>query len=526
MKHYKILKTMALSAILLLVTLSVTAQQKMSKIDQSVRADRDVTVDLNTSHTNIIVETWAKDYIEVEAFIESKKLSKEDMQKALDNWEVSLTGDSDYVKITSKGSEGIWSDDMSLTILDEESIQALAELPKLLDMNIDLEPLLEKISNLDVLQGLPQHFSTLRLPKSPDGSYNFDFDYDRYKKEGESYLDTWSKKYRKEYGEEYENEIRTWAKSIKQEDIDAFEKEMEVWGENLEKNLSEAFGPDFEKDVTEFFGDDFEKNIEEWAKNFEENFEDEIKPKLEAWGKQFEKDVAPKLEAWGKRFEAEFERKMEAQFENNGADANKKNNKLFKDIDYNTTKTIIIKMPKKAKLKLNVRHGELKLANALENAKGDVSHGSFIANHINGGNTSINVSYAKVAIKDWMSGQLKLNYVDDAIIANANNLILNAVSSDIEVNNLSGNSVINGSFGDLVINTIASDFNNLNIVLENSEAKLKLPNTDYNLYFNGNRSKFNNVSASNKTINNYPNNNNSTSKTIIINAKFSNVIAK
>ena len=65
MKHYKILKTIALSAILLLVTLSVTAQQKMSKIDQSVRADRDVTVDLNTSHTNIIVETWAKDYIEV-----------------------------------------------------------------------------------------------------------------------------------------------------------------------------------------------------------------------------------------------------------------------------------------------------------------------------------------------------------------------------------------------------------------------------------------------------------------------------
>ena len=136
------------------------------------------------------------------------------------------------------------------------------------------------------------------------------------------------------------------------------------------------------------------------------------------------------------------------------------------------------------------------------------------------------MSYAKVAVKDWMSGQLKLKYVDDAIIANAKNLILNAVSSDIQINNLSGNSVINGSFGDLLVNNIASDFNNLNIVLENSDANLKLPNTDYNLFFNGNRSKFNNVSASNKTIKNYPNNNSNTNKTIIINAKFSNVIAK
>ncbi|WP_282069527.1 hypothetical protein [Olleya namhaensis] len=512
MKHYKIFKTIALSAILLLVTLSVTAQQKMSKIDQSVRADRDVTVDLNTSHTNIIVETWNKDYIEVEAFIESKKLSKEDLQKALDNWEVSLTGDSDYVKITSKGSKGIWSDDMSLTILDEESIQALANLPEKLEIN--LGPLLQKLEQLDVLGELPEKLKSLRIPKSPDGNYNVDFDYDRYKNEGESYLDTWSKKYRKDYGEAYEQEMRTWAKSINQEDIDRFEKEMEAWGEN------------FGKQIESLFDDDFEKSMEAWGENFGKKFEEEIAPKLEAWGARFEKEVAPKLEAWGKRFEAEFERKMEAQFEDDGKKGNDKSNKLFKDIDYNTTKTIIIKMPKKAKLKLNVRHGELKLANALENAKGDVSHGSFIANHINGGNTSINVSYAKVAIKDWMSGQLKLNYVDDAIIANANNLILNAVSSDIEVNNLSGNSVINGSFGDLLINTIASDFNNLNIVLENSEAKLKLPNTDYNLYFNGNRSKFNNVSASNKTIKNYPNDNSNTSKTIIINAKFSNVIAK
>ncbi len=130
MKQLKTIKYRYLIALMLLITVSVTAQQKLSKIDQSVRANKDVTVDLNTSHTNIIVETWNKDYIEVEAYIESKKLTKQEMQKALDNWDVALTGDSDYVKITSKGSRGIWSDDMSVTILDEASIEALANLPE------------------------------------------------------------------------------------------------------------------------------------------------------------------------------------------------------------------------------------------------------------------------------------------------------------------------------------------------------------------------------------------------------------
>jgi len=515
MKQYKILKNIYLKVFLLLITVSVTGQQKLSKIDQSVRANKEVTIDLNTSHTNIVVETWNKDYIEVQAFIESTKLSKQEMQKALDNWDVSLNGDSDYVQITSKGAQGIWSDDMSVTFLDEASIEALANLPEQLDLN--LSPLLEGLENLEIFGELPEKLKLLRVPKSPDGNYNINFDFDRYKEEGESYLDAWSIKYRNEYGEAYEQDMRNWAKSITQEDLDKFEKEMEAWGQRLGEQVEDLFGPDFEK------------KMEEWGENLgkkiEDSFGEEFEVKMEQLGERFEKELAPKLEAWGKRFGEEFEKRMEAQFNENGT-TKKTNTKLFDDVNYNTTKTIIIKMPKKAKLKLNVKHGELKMANVLDNAKGSISHGSLIAKHISGGNTSINVSYAKVAIKDWTSGQLQLNYVDDAIIANANNLILNAVSSDVEVGNLSGNSVINGSFGDLFINAIATDFSNLNIILENSDAKLKLPKTDFNLFFNGNKSKFNNKLASNKTIKNYPNNNSNTNKTIIINAKYSNVITK
>ena len=58
---------------------------------------------------------------------------------------------------------------------------------------------------------------------------------------------------------------------------------------------------------------------------------------------------------------------------------------------------------------------------------------------------------------------------------------------------------------------------NLNIILENSEALVKLPNVDYNLMFRGERSKFNNEFTKSKTING------NSGKSIIVNAKFSSL---
>ena len=55
---------------------------------------------------------------------------------------------------------------------------------------------------------------------------------------------------------------------------------------------------------------------------------------------------------------------------------------------------------------------------------------------------------------------------------------------------------------------------------------LKLPkNVDYKLFFKGNRSQFNNKTVSNKKIDNFPNST-SSNNTIVINAKYSNVIAE
>ena len=187
-------------------------------------------------------------------------------------------------------------------------------------------------------------------------------------------------------------------------------------------------------------------------------------------------------------------------------------------------KVIKIKIPKKAKLKTNIRHGELKLSSVIYNMTGDLSHTFLVAEHIDGSDTSINVSYSPVIINTWDLGTLNLNFVDKANIKNAKNLVLNAKSSNINIENLTDTGIIDGSFGDLTISNLTSSFKNLNLVLENSDALIYLPKAiDYNMYFKGNRSKYNNKPTTQKTLRNYPEGE-SSNRTIVVNAKFSNVI--
>ncbi|NNK27769.1 MAG: hypothetical protein HKP06_05960, partial [Flavobacteriaceae bacterium] len=115
------------------------------------------------------------------------------------------------------------------------------------------------------------------------------------------------------------------------------------------------------------------------------------------------------------------------------------------------------------------------------------------------------------------------NYVEVAELASVETLILTANSSNIHIEDLKSDALIDGSFGKLSVKSIDDLFNSLNVILENSDAVINLPNTDYDLLFNGNRSKFNNESTTKKLIKNYPEGG-SSDRTIVVNAKYSNVV--
>ncbi|WP_299116080.1 hypothetical protein [uncultured Winogradskyella sp.] len=530
--------------VLCLLTTFGYAQKKLSKTSQSIKVNKDVVIDLNTSYVEIEIDTWNKDIVEVEAYIESDKLSEEELERALKAWNLKVDGSNDNVVISSRGGRtvGILGEEDYANVLRDLEFE-LAEMPEIPEVVV--MPSIPMMSEFPEMPEMPEMPEFPELPELPEGIKSISFDYDKYQKEGEKYLAEWSKKYEKEGGEELQKSMEKWAKKFAES---GYQEKMAKWGEEYGKRFEGKWAKDMEK-WGEEFGEKYAKDMEKWGEEFGEKFGKEWAEKMEAWGERFgekyAKEMEKRSEAMAKRHEKMAEReariaerhaervhelaKREVEMqERKNAMRNKREAMLVRRLESGSNskvkKVIKIKIPKKAKLKTNIRHGELKLSSVIYNLKGDISHAFLVAEHIDGSETSINVSYSPVVINIWDLGTLNLNYVDKAQIKSAKNLVLNSKSSNINIENLTDTGIIDGSFGDLTISNLTESFKNLNLVLENSDALVNLPkNIDYSMYFKGSRSKLNNKVTEQKTIRNYPDGQ-SSSRNIIVNARFSNLI--
>ncbi|WMI69820.1 hypothetical protein [Mangrovimonas sp. YM274] len=519
-----------LGLFLLVVTFSVSAQQKLNKVSQSIKVTDDVTINLNTSHVQIEVDTWNRDVVEIEAYVESDKLSAEELKKAMETWKLTVEGSGDLINIQSKelgtNWNGVYVGDFDFDYNFEfDALRdlefELAQLPELPEL-----PEMPEVPALPDMK-MPEMPALPELPALPEGIHNVHFDTDAYKKEGEKYLEEWSREYEKKYGAAYKEKMKAWAKEMGKVDFKAYEEQMKVWGE--------AFGKQF--------GEEFEVKMEDWSKQFDEEWGKAYEERMREWEKHHERELElhtrelERRQAQQERRQAQMEQRLEAQqlreeermkrFEERQRLHEQRRADLERSMDAKQSKVkrvIKVKMPKDAKLKLDVRHGELKLSSTMKNLRGDLSHTTLLADHIDGKDTSINVAYSPIWVEVWEMGELKLDYVEEAHIKSANRLVLSSNSSNIGIEALKGNAVINGSFGDLTIGKIEDSFQNLNVMLENSDAIISLPKTDHHLQYNGNRSRFSHPEKEpSKNTSSFSNNLLSSDKSIVINAKFSHV---
>src|SRR5690606_32668590 len=88
------------TAFLLLLLMGTLSYSQHRRVESFNVAD-DVEVTVNTSYTNIIFETWNKNKVEVEAYIEGEKLSEKERQEAMKNWDLDINGNSKKVNISS-----------------------------------------------------------------------------------------------------------------------------------------------------------------------------------------------------------------------------------------------------------------------------------------------------------------------------------------------------------------------------------------------------------------------------------------
>ena len=262
---------MRIAIIAFLSVLSIHAQQKLEKTSQTINTSKDVTIDLKTSYTNIEIDTWDSNKIEVQAYIESSELSKEELEKVLKDWDVSITGSGDRVSISTRGGSnyGDWNvshiteevmdalNDLKFEIADIPEMPVMPEMPPMPEMNFNIE--------------VPEMPELPELPELPEGVHSVNFDSKAYEKEGEAYLERWSQEYEDKYGKEYKDKMKAWAKEFSKIDFDSYSVKMEAWGEKFGKN----------------FGDKFGKNMETWGKEFSKNFDEKWVKDMEKWGEEF-----------------------------------------------------------------------------------------------------------------------------------------------------------------------------------------------------------------------------------------------
>lgn len=455
---------------LLFITAGSFAQTK--KLSKTYNTNSDVNVSIDSRHTNVIIENWDKNQVQIEATLEGKEASKEEMQKMLDAWELKTSGSESNVKIESGG--GLYGDmNMVIPDMDLRGLQEpLSQLPGI------LEPLMNNLGPL--ISNIAEH------PLPPEFAENMKdmkFDYDAYKKDGDKYLEKWEADFEKKFGKD-------------------FEEKMEKWAEKMEKD-SEKFNKEFEAKM--------EADMEAWGEKFGKD--------MEAWGEQFGKQ----MEAWGEKFGKE----MEAKYGDSEG-----NVIIINGDEVKSKRTIRIKVPKDAKLDLNVRHGELKLSSNVKNLKADISHSRLSANRISGKNTNIKVAYSPIKVGVWEYGVLSTQFVKNCSIDKVVSIKLNSSSSDILINELQKTGVLSGSFGKLDINNLGAGFETLNINLENSDLELSVPDTAFSFSYNGMQSSIkyprsmdlkSSKSYDNEMLNGF-NKSNDGNRNINIKANFSDVL--
>ncbi len=443
-----------------IVTMGISAYgQKQSKSYNESFMVTDATVlDIDTSHADLEFETWDKDQIQIEALIEIEGMTKEEAAAYFKKEGFEIVGNSQKVSVRT-GSETPFFLGNSLSGLRNMHF----EFPELQAIHMD-----SLMHHMAVLPEIAELAALAPMPPTP-AMPAIEFDYDAFKKDGDKYLKKWQKKFSKGFDEEYIKKLDEWSAQMD-------EKRAQI--EERQEMLQE-------------------KRMEAQEKLFEKQMETKAKL-MEQRAKQTERKMA--LQDREKEIvearKASHVRSIDHENHVFSVDSLMGSPSIFyfstdsENTNYKVKKTIKIKMPKGTKIQMNVRHGEVKLAENTRNINAKLSYASLLAATIDGDRTTIVASYSPVSVQKWNYGQLTADYSESIALKEVLNLRLSAISSDVVIDRLINTATIKNEFGPLRINAISKDFKSLDISLNNAEFVCKLPTSSFTINVNGINSEF------------------------------------
>jgi len=422
------------TVLLCLISIGVYGQKQSKTYKEAFNVGDEAVLEINTSHTDIEFETWDKNEVVIEATIELSDISDEDAERYFEKNRVEIMGNSEKVEVSTGRGHSLFTSN-SFGNLDFHF-----EMP-------DIDPIVIEMPDMGEM---PEIFEMEAMPPLPPMHFH-SFDHEAYKKDGEEYMKKWQKEFSKGFDKEYEKKIEEWG------------RRMEERAERLEVLRQER-------------AERSAKRVEERAERMKEVYErrEEMMAKRAKMRKHRDSTRFLFIDSDGNRSGGS----NIFYFNSDGREGN-----------IEIKKTIKIKMPKSVKLKMKVRHGEVKLAENAKNLKATLSHARLFASTIEGDDTTIIASYSPVSVQNWNYGKLQADYSENINLKEVENLILKSTSSDITIDRLVTNLNANNSFGPIHIKSISKNFKDLDISLRNAELIFELPPTAFEFYVNGTTSK-------------------------------------
>ena len=427
--------------LLLLAGFIGQAQERTKTYQETFNVDKDAVLDINTSHADIEFETWDRDQVEITAMVELEEATDEEAATFFEKDAVEMVGNSKKIELRTVGPGRSFHSSYSFNVRDLDIV--IPDVPS-------VEHILEQVEipEVIVIPELPP------MPPMPPMPF-LDFDYDAYKKDGEKYMKEWKKNFDKNFDKEYQERIKEWSKEVEERTKERAEeiKELREERDRIRQEAREA------RDEARKQRDEVRKQREEVRKQREEV-----------------------------RHEARIHRNWRFHSDDGS-------NIFYFSTDgeskkYKVKTNIKIKMPKSVKLKMDVRHGEVKLADNTRNINASLSYASLLASTIDGNKTNIRASYSPVVVQKWNYGQLKADYSDVITLKEVKELKLNAISSNVTIERLSDNVIVSNNLGSLLINSVGDGFSNIDISVENGEVDCSLPSVPFTIYVNETLSDF------------------------------------
>ncbi|AEM69374.1 hypothetical protein Murru_0318 [Allomuricauda ruestringensis DSM 13258] len=420
--------------LLALVGFTGQAQEKSKTYKENFNVNKDTELNINTSYADIQFETWDKDQVEITAVIELEGVDKEEADAYFERDLVKIMGNSKEIEVSTEGAGPNYTFDFQGFNIDIPEMPSVAEIIA----NVEIPEIPEfTIPEINVMPSMPP------MPPMPP----IEFDYDAYKKDGDKYMKEWKKEFDKTFDKEYKARFEEWGKRMEEmaEEREARREEMREERDKLREEREK---------VREEMHEQLRQQREELRTQQAELREEQTELRKQLREEARTIHGSPNVFY----FSSDGEHK-----------------------EYKVKKRIIIKMPKYIKLNLNVRHGEVKLAENTKNINASLSYASLLASTIDGDKTDIRVSYSPVVVQNWNYGSLSTDYSDKVNLKEVKELKLHSVSSNVVIGSIANRATVTNNFGVLSIDEVSDGFSTIDISMENGELDCKLPKTPYTI---------------------------------------------